>query len=146
MFIIEFLLWTGILYWMHRLVHIIPFLRDFHMDHHRVVNKGEMGWHWNNLFLFNDTWDSTIDLWVTEVIPTLIFSWITGAWWLSIFYYLWAATIQEIIEHRSTFSIPILTSGKWHMIHHRYARLNFSVFIPVWDIIFRTYAKTSYTK
>jgi sterol desaturase/sphingolipid hydroxylase (fatty acid hydroxylase superfamily) len=138
----SFLFWTCLLYWLHRGVHHVPVLKDFHMDHHKVVNKGGMGWHWSNLFLFNDTWKSTVDLWITEVVPTLVFSAVTGEWWIAVFYYVWAAFIQEGVEHNPDFDILWLTSGKWHMAHHRRSRYNFGVFIPLWDILFGTYAET----
>jgi hypothetical protein len=141
-----FLIWTFMLYWVHRAAHKAPLIKHLHRDHHKYINTHSTSWHWNNLFLFNDTWKSTADLWITEVIPTLIFSYITGAWWISVFYYLWAALLQERIEHNSEFSIyPLLTSGKWHLIHHRNTKLNFGLFFPVWDMLFGT-QKTYETK
>jgi hypothetical protein len=137
-YLIIFLFWTLIIYWMHRLVHIIPILNDIHADHHRYVIKNEVRWHWSNLFLYNDTWLSTIDLWITEVIPTLIISWIFG-WWLFVAYYFWAAFIQERIEHNDNFNYYPLTSGRWHMNHHTSNNCNYGIFIPIWDILFRTH-------
>jgi sterol desaturase/sphingolipid hydroxylase (fatty acid hydroxylase superfamily) len=139
--VLVFLTWTFVLYWIHRVGHKIPFVNRFHQDHHLYINrKGGTTWHWNNLFLYNDTWMSTIDLWITEVIPTIIFSAITGYWWVFVFYYLWAALLQEIIEHNPKFDwYPFLTSGKWHLVHHRNQRRNFGLFVPLWDILFGTY-------
>jgi sterol desaturase/sphingolipid hydroxylase (fatty acid hydroxylase superfamily) len=77
---------------------------------------------------------------MTEVIPTVLFSFITGQWWIAILYYIWAALLQESIEHNARVNIPILTSGKWHLIHHK-NDLNYGLFVPVWDIIFRTYKR-----
>ena len=97
-YIIEFFIWTLCLYIIHRLIHYTSILRRIHYDHHRhIYLNNNSKWHWNNLFLFNDTWTSTLDLWITEVIPTLIFSYITGNWCISIFYYIWASLIQESI-------------------------------------------------
>lgn len=139
-YIFAFLFWTFCLYWIHRLGHKTKFIKTTHLDHHKFINvHGKTKWHWNNLFLFNDTWLSTFDLWITEVIPTLIFSWITGYWWISVFYYFWAALIQEIIEHNPNVNLPILTSGKWHLIHHQDPNKNFGLFTPLWDIVFRTH-------
>ena len=140
-YIVAFFTWTLCLYWIHRIGHRTPVVKTAHLDHHKFINiNGKTTWHWNNLFLFNDTWTSTVDLWITEVIPTLVFSWVTGHWWLSVFYYLWAALIQEVIEHNPKFSLyPFLTSGKWHLVHHRDPSKNFSLFTPVWDIVFKTY-------
>lgn len=137
-----FLSWTFVLYWIHRAAHRSPLIKHLHRDHHKYINTHPTSWHWNNLFLFNDTWKSTADLWITEVIPTLLFSYVTGAWWISVFYYLWAALLQETIEHNSNFSIyPWLTSGRWHLVHHRNPKLNFGLFFPVWDILFGTCRK-----
>jgi sterol desaturase/sphingolipid hydroxylase (fatty acid hydroxylase superfamily) len=138
-----FLLWTFVLYWIHRVVHRIPFVNDFHQDHHQYINKNNgTTWHWNNLLLYNDTWKSTADLWITEVVPTLLFSYVTGYWSIFVFYYLWAALVQEVIEHNNKFDwYPFLTSGKWHLVHHRNQRRNFGLFIPLWDILFSTFKR-----
>jgi sterol desaturase/sphingolipid hydroxylase (fatty acid hydroxylase superfamily) len=126
------------LYWIHRIGHNFPVIRTIHMHHHRFILQHNTIWHWSNLFLFNDDWTSTLDLWITEVIPTFLFSLLTGQWWILVFYYVWAAFIQETIEHNKNFNIPILTSGKWHLIHH-HSKFNYGLFTPLWDIIFRTY-------
>jgi len=128
------------LYWIHRLVHLTPIFRSIHLHHHTFIISHKTKWHWSNLFLFNDDWTSTLDLWLTEVIPTVLFSLITNQWWIGILYYIWAAFIQETIEHNEKFNIPVLTSGKWHLIHHRSA-FNYGLFTSVWDIIFRTYTR-----
>ena len=127
------------LYCVHRLGHITPIIQKIHWHHHKYANTNNLGWHWNNLFLFNDTWISTLDLWITEVIPTIIFCIITGQWWLCIFYYIWAAFIQESIEHNVNIDLPLMTSGKWHRIHHKMHNKNYGLFFPHWDILFRTY-------
>lgn len=137
---IYFLIWILILYWIHRIIHKFAYLQKWHRDHHRYINQfGSQGWKWNNLLLFNDTKDSTIDLYITEVIPTFIFSWITGQWWIFIFYYCWAAILQESLKHNKNINIPFFSFGKWHLIHHQNPKKNFSLFFPIWDIIFNTY-------
>jgi sterol desaturase/sphingolipid hydroxylase (fatty acid hydroxylase superfamily) len=145
-YIFIFIIWTLYLYAIHRVIHHIglqffPVAFNAHADHHRYINTHEQTtWHWSNLFLFNDTWTSTLDLWITEVIPTLIFSLVTGHWWVSVFYYLWAAFVQEIVEHNPKFDLyPFLTSGKWHLIHHRNTSVNYGLFLPIWDIMFGTF-------
>jgi sterol desaturase/sphingolipid hydroxylase (fatty acid hydroxylase superfamily) len=145
--IFYFLSWTLLLYWIHRIAHKIDFLKKYHFDHHNFIlkklrnNQIPTQWHWSNLFLYNDTIKSTIDLWFTEVIPTILFSLITGQWWIFIFYYLWAALVQEIIEHNPKINYPILTSGKWHLMHHTTGNKNYGLFFPLWDFIFNTNLK-----
>lgn len=145
-YFVIFLAWTLCLYVIHRAIHAhgrkyFPLAFKAHADHHRYINVNHgTSWHWNNLLLFNDTWLSTLDLWITEVIPTIIFSWITGHWWIAIFYYFWAALLQEQIEHNPKFDFyPFITSGKWHLVHHYNVSANFGLFFPIWDIIFKSY-------
>ncbi len=140
MIVLYFLLWTFALYWIHRVAHKIEVIQTYHADHHKYINTyGMQGWRWNNLFLYNDTRNSTIDLYLTEVIPTFLFSLFTGQWWIFILYYIWAAFFQERYEHDNTVDWPLFTSGKWHLIHHNDSSKNFGLFFPLWDIIFRTY-------
>lgn len=94
---------------------------------------------WKNAFLYFDSWSSTVDQWLTEVIPTLLFCAVTGQWWLAAFYYVWAGFIQEGIEHNPKVDLyPILTSGRWHLVHHKSDSKNFGVFFPIWDWLFGT--------
>lgn len=136
--LIYFLLWTFVLYCIHRLVHVIPFFKKYHMDHHKVVVLNKSKWELNNLLLYNDTKYSTVDLWITEVVPSFLFSLITGQWWVIVFYYFWAALLQEKIEHNQNLKIPFLTSGRWHLAHHRNMSYNYGLFIPLWDKLFKT--------
>jgi sterol desaturase/sphingolipid hydroxylase (fatty acid hydroxylase superfamily) len=140
-YLFYFFLWTFMIYWMHRIVHLVPYVRKIHGDHHAQVSQETIrGLHWSNLFLFFDSWKSTADQWITEVIPTFILCYITGQWWLMIFYYIWAAFIQESIEHNEKFDLyPFITSGRWHLIHHRHPSSNYGVFFPIWDVLFGTW-------
>ena len=120
------------LYWLHRATHRLPILGHYHADHHSFINKNLKKsvvnkWHWSNLFLFNDNLNSTIDLWLTEVLPTIVFSIVTGQYWLIAFYYAWAAFIQEPIEHNPKFDVPLLLSGRRHLIHHKQANKNYGL-------------------
>jgi sterol desaturase/sphingolipid hydroxylase (fatty acid hydroxylase superfamily) len=142
-----FLTWTLVLYVIHRIVHVTPILKKIHWEHHRYISirlrsinheKTLTEWHWNNLLLFNDNVLSTIDLWITEVIPTLIFSYLTGQWWISIFYYIWAAFLQESLEHNPRLNLYPFTSGIWHLQHHKNYKKNYGLFHPLWDRIFQT--------
>jgi len=138
--IIYFLVWTLLLYWMHRAAHVVPFLKTYHLGHHQFIVKNEPTWHWTNIFIFQDNKVSTIDVWLTEIIPTLLFCYITGQWWIAVIFYIWSAFIQEAIEHNRKFNIfPISTSGKWHLVHHFSGPYNYGIFHPFWDMLFRTY-------
>jgi sterol desaturase/sphingolipid hydroxylase (fatty acid hydroxylase superfamily) len=141
--IILFLAWTLLIYIVHRLAHIIPSIKELHfMHHHYISTHGATGWHWSNLFFYQDDYFSTYEIYITEVIPTFLFCLFTGEWWIFLFFYVWSAFIQENIEHNIKFDMyPFLTSGKWHMVHHNVGEYNFGIFTPIWDILFDTYRK-----
>lgn len=139
--LLSFIVWTLLMYWMHRFAHVIPGLKDLHFAHHRYISSNPPPqWHWSNLFIFQDNWTSTAEVLVFEFVPTAIFCWFTGDWWILIFYYCWSAAIQEHIEHNPKFNIyPWLTSGQWHLLHHARGTGNYGLFTPVWDLLFGTY-------
>jgi sterol desaturase/sphingolipid hydroxylase (fatty acid hydroxylase superfamily) len=140
-YIIVFLIWSFTLYWIHRGIHKIniPYVSEFHWDHHKQVTQNKVKWHWSNIFLFNDTWKSTIDFWITEVIPTFIICIITNHWWIFCIFYIYASFIQERIEHNKHINFfPLLSAGKWHLIHHNNHKVNFGAYTPIWDIFFNT--------
>lgn len=119
---------------------MIPYFKQIHADHHKQISDNTYdGLNWKNLFLYFDSPKSTLDQWYTEVIPTMIMSLFFG-WWLFVLYYIWAAFIQEAVEHNPKFNFyPIITSGKWHLMHHKDNSKNFGVFFPIWDILFKTW-------
>ena len=139
-YVIVFLVWTFTIYWMQRLANVWSFMRKYHVDHHKQVTQATIqGLNWRNALLWFDSWESTVDQWLTEVIPTIIISCVTGHYWLLFAYYIWAGFIQEAVEHNKRINLyPFLTSGKWHLIHHEFPNKNYGVFIPLWDIVFRT--------
>lgn len=134
--IVVFLCWTLMLYLIHRLVHI-PYLYGLHKHHHEFISKNGTSWQWSNLFLFTDDMKSTLDMWVMEIIPTILFCIVFGNWWLLGFYYVWAAFLQDTIEHSNLNWYP-LTSGAWHLKHHENPKMNFGMFHPLWDKVFKT--------
>ena len=137
----QLITWSFVLYVCHRLGHSVSFLWYYHKDHHiQVSSLTNKGYHWSNYFLFFDTWKSTLDQWLIEIIPTILLSLLFKDFTLCILYYIWAVFIQERIEHNSNFNIyPILTSGKWHLEHHGDYSKNYGVFTPIWDIFFQTH-------
>lgn len=133
-------LWTLLLWSMHFLSHHTQFLWKFHLAHHEEVLNGIGNPDWRNLFLWFNTFEVTMDQWLIEVIPTLVLAYAFNAYWLIMFYYVWAACIQESIRHNPEFNLmPFLVSGKYHLIHHRNSSKNFGVYTPIWDMLLGTY-------
>lgn len=144
---VEFLAWTLMLYWIHRLAHRVPVIKRIHFGHHKFIRcHRPPRWHWSNVLLFQDDWISTLDVWITEIVPTVLFCWITGAWWIAVAFYLWSALVQEQIEHNPKFDCyPWLTSGTWHLQHHANGVCNFGIFVTLWDRVFGTFQPRPHT-
>ena len=139
MFIVYFLLWTLVLYWVHRAVHKLPYLKDIHKEHHRyVVRSKESGIALRHLLLVHKSKDYTIDLWITEVIPTIVFSLLTGQIWILIVYYVWAALFQTSTKYDSNFDVFPITWGSWTLLHYRHNSNNFGSVFSLWDRLFKT--------
>jgi sterol desaturase/sphingolipid hydroxylase (fatty acid hydroxylase superfamily) len=137
-------MWTLMLYWLHRAIHSAPNpIQKFHRHHHKmaVYSNDKLKWRWNNLFLYQDDFKTTADFWITEVIPTTIFCFATGHWWILAFHYLWSALIMENLEHNLKIDGFPLSFGKWHMQHHYNPSNNYGLFIGWWDFIFGTYKR-----
>ena len=146
-YLFYFMLWTFMLYWLHRLAHSrVSVLTHYHRQHHGFIAQNQPRWHWSNLLLYQDNWPSTIDVWLTEVVPTLLFCWLFDCWFIMIAFYLWSALVQEQIEHNREFNLfPFITSGKWHLVHHAKGRYNFGIFHPIWDLVFGTYRSVTHS-
>jgi sterol desaturase/sphingolipid hydroxylase (fatty acid hydroxylase superfamily) len=63
------------------------------------------------------------------------------SWYILLFYWCWAALLQEKLEHNPNVNVFGCTFGKWHLEHHRTPNKNFGLFFPVWDKIFKTESK-----
>jgi len=138
-YIAIFLAWVLVLYCAHRICHVIPFLKKIHLYHHDFINTSQPQWDWKNIFLWTNDFGETMDLWVTEGIPTLAFCTVTGHWWIFVWWWIWAGLIEQFIEHNPKFDVPFLSAGKHHLQHHKYYNVNYSTFFPLWDWVLGTY-------
>lgn len=137
--LLVFFVWTLLLYLMHVLAHTLPFLKRIHAAHHKTIKFNNSNkWHWNNLLLYNDNWISTVDLWISDIFPTLVVAIVFNAWWVAVVYYVWAAFFQESLEHNMQVNFYPFTCGQWHMRHHQNPKCNYGLFFPIWDKLFRT--------
>ena len=45
------------------------------------------------------------------------------------------------VEHNPNVYLPPFSAGKTHLVHHEDWTKNYSLFFPIWDIVFGTYRK-----
>ena len=143
MYFIELLgyfpLWTLLIYCTHRLAHSIPALWHFHQAHHAVSYDGkwEFSW-WNLIGWFND-WRSTLDQWLTEIIPTILYILLFhDAWPIAVLYYIDSFLSEGITDHNPRIAVPGLAMGRYHLAHHADMTMNFDLYTHFWDWVFGT--------
>ena len=139
MFVLYFFLWTLLLYVVHRLAHALPYIKKIHSEHHRYVMRNrDWGIKWQDLYLSRGANKVTLDLWFTEVIPTLLFCAVTGHWWIFGAYYFWSAFYEKATKYNRDVDVFLVTWGMWTLTHYRRNTLNFGGIFSLWDIIFKT--------
>lgn len=121
-------------YFTHRLLHM-PKLYKYHKQHHEYVNTVSLAAIW---FSFVDT---IIVISIILIPPYLLYmDHITFLQWIII------TTCHGFYEHSGfDLPIPILQlipfmkyGSKLHSLHHQKFNCNFSLYTPIWDIIFNT--------
>ncbi|WP_374650304.1 sterol desaturase family protein [Dongia sp.] len=134
-----FLVWTGLLYGIHRLAHRWAPLWQLHRAHHEEVYDGSFEFAWTNLLFIYGSWRTTLDQWLCEIVPTIAFiAAVPRAWPLGILYLLDNIFAEGITDHNPRISPPLLAMGRYHLAHHKNSRVNFDGFTQFWDWVFRT--------
>lgn len=148
-FFLQFLLWTLLVYLMHRLAHWrskYNFLYQIHLTHHKVdyLNPVNRSFKWFYLLFYFGGLYETLDVILILTLPALIVYFInpnTGIY-LLVFHYMYEVFLSEgFLDHNPNVTGSItryLSWGKYHLGHHRNWKKNYSLMITLWDYIFGT--------
>ncbi len=133
-------------YWYHRLLHKKPFYKDHHLLHHRSVTTNP-----NTGFSF--TLAERFSYSLLFVIPILAASIFNVLCIPSLFLYLLVFDLVNAIGHFNYEYFPqwyiksklrfFIYSASFHALHHKHFHTNFSLFMPIFDLWFKTYDKDS---
>ncbi|WP_343564317.1 sterol desaturase family protein [Kiloniella sp. b19] len=134
-----FLVFTFVTYWTHRIAHCWKPLWYLHEAHHSVPYKGEYEFSLLNLVGWYNDWRSTLDVWVTEVLPMagLVLLW-PATWPLAVLFYIDNVLSEGLTDHNPRINIPGLAMGKYHIEHHKDMSVNFDGYFRLWDKVFGT--------
>jgi len=145
-----FLLWTLVIYFIHRLAHIrhrFNFLYHIHRHHHRVNYLREnRGFKWHHFIFFFGSFYESLDVWLMMTLPALgLFIWLPAyGICILVFHYLYEVFLSESqLDHNAAITGEVtryFSWGSYHLGHHRNIRYNFSLMITLWDTIFKTRA------
>ncbi|MEJ0062639.1 MAG: sterol desaturase family protein [Alphaproteobacteria bacterium] len=150
-FAAAFFLSTFFSYWMHRLAHVHKPWNPLwinHKPHHQIKydeHTPVMVYDWREFIFWFGTWKQTLDVWITDTIPTILAACIIGGagWYILAFHYFYHVFLSGgLLEHNVKIKGPItriLACGQFHMQHHRKFDRNFGFVIGLWDYVFRTY-------
>ena len=146
-----FLLWTFVIYWMHRFSHVRwrwnP-LWKVHRAHHlhpylRCYEPA--GWpkvgQW---FLWLGDWQSSLDVIVQMTIPLLVIAWFMPDVGLPLlaFHYIYEVFLSENqLDHNPKITGRVtrwFAWGDFHLQHHVHPKQNIGLMITLWDRLFGT--------
>jgi sterol desaturase/sphingolipid hydroxylase (fatty acid hydroxylase superfamily) len=149
LFILLFMIWTLLVYIVHRLAHIrhrFNFLYHLHLYHHKInylsAENRQFRWYYI-LFYFGGVYE-TLDVVCMLTIPALIVYSIfpvLGVYLLLLHYayevFLSEGTLDHNPEIRGKVT-KVFAWGKYHLAHHKSWKYNYSLIITLWDWVFQT--------
>ena len=149
LFVTLFLLWTLLVYLMHRLAHIrhrANVLYYFHVAHHKVdyLKERNRKFKWYYLLFYFGGIRETLDVILILTIPLLIVCFIYPplAVFLIGFHYIYEVFLSEgLLDHNPSVKGKVtqfFSWGNYHLTHHKTWRYNFSLMITLWDYVFKT--------
>jgi len=143
-----YLLWTLYIYWIHRLAHYKTkwnFLFYLHRDHHKLVLPQEIeAPTWYSYFFIRSTWKNTVDNFVSITLPLVILLFYDRSHGLPLFIYSYiyeTFLADGILDHNVHIKgkiCNIFAFGRFHINHHLNVKKNFSLYISIWDFVFKT--------
>lgn len=146
--VVVFLLWTFVVYFLHRLSHIkrkYNFLYHLHKVHHQI-NYQNGGSEFKIKFLFLNFGDIrlTLDIIVMLTIPLLCLTYFFPQQGVALLVYHYCAEVffsERMVDHNPNFkgvSTKFFAWGEYHLKHHKNPKVNYSFIITLWDKVFRT--------
>jgi sterol desaturase/sphingolipid hydroxylase (fatty acid hydroxylase superfamily) len=144
-----FLVWTLIMYALHRLGHVHSKRNPFwivHTAHHRIAyltrrpvnNWPKLAQFW----LWLGDWRTSLDVFITMTLPLILIAWVVPEYGipLLVFHYFYEIFLSEHrLDHNPYVSgaiTKVFAWGDFHLYHHAHPRKNFGLLITLWDRVF----------
>lgn len=144
-----FLLWTFLVYLMHRLAHIRHkhnLFHAIHLSHHKIdyLNANNRKFKWYYFFFYFGSLNATLDVLIMLTLPAFIVYFIYPPLgiYILIFHYLYEVLLSEgALDHNPAIKGRITSFfawGEYHLTHHKTWVSNYGLVITFWDTIFKT--------
>lgn len=141
--------WSLCNYSIHRIGHYksrFNPLFKIHLAHHKEKYPNGNGLlpEWKNFFLWFGNWRSSLDIVITLILPALLIYILdpeTGKWLLAFVYLYEVFCSENLLDHNPSIKGPVtqfMAWGDFHLMHHKYPRTNYGLYITLWDHVFDT--------
>lgn len=143
-----FLLWTCIIYWLHRISHI-KHVRNplwiIHRAHHRLPYFSSAPRYApspGQFFFWLGNWKESLDVILVMTIPLILLTiaFPSQGACLLVFHYLYEVFLSEsVLDHNPYLKGPwtrFFAWGSFHLVHHVQLQKNFCLMITLWDHVF----------
>jgi len=114
-------------YWIHRIIHRTPFLKEhLHLTHHSAFDLVLI-----DLF-YIDIKENLLYLFVTGLCP-LLFIHVNMVEYLIVNLLIFYHALYTHSETKDKFILPLFIDSNYHKYHHQIGKGNYSVLFPIWD-------------
>lgn len=122
-----FLLVDTIFYWVHRITHRTPFLKEIlHSTHHQSYNLVPLD------LIYIDHKEHILYTILVLIIP-LLFIKISSIEFLMVNSIIYYHAIMTHSETNKNFILPLFINSNYHKYHHQIGRGNYGILFPIWD-------------
>jgi sterol desaturase/sphingolipid hydroxylase (fatty acid hydroxylase superfamily) len=150
-FLATFLVWTLIMYGMHRLSHANHRRNPLwwiHTAHHRIpylsrppVSRLPV---WPQFVLWLGNWRASLDVLISMTLPLVLIALLVpqyGVPLLVLHYFYEIFCSEYLLDHNPRIRgwiTRVFAWGDYHLHHHAHPRRNFGLLITLWDRVFKT--------
>lgn len=144
-----FLLWTFLVYWMHRAAHVrskYNFLYKLHLSHHRInyLKEENRAFKWPQLFFYFGSFSASLDVLIMLTLPAFMTFAVFPQYGIYIlaFHYIYEVFLSEgTLDHNPKIKGKVtrfFAWGEYHLSHHEKWNCNYGLTITFWDLVFGT--------
>lgn len=114
-------------YWIHRIIHRTPFLKEhLHLTHHSAFDLVP------NDSLYSDCYENCLYLFVTGLCP-LLFIHVNMVEYLIVNLLIFYHIVYSHSEIKDKPILPLFIDSNYHKFHHQIGKGNYAVLFPIWD-------------
>jgi sterol desaturase/sphingolipid hydroxylase (fatty acid hydroxylase superfamily) len=125
--IFYFLITDALYYWVHRIIHRTPILKNmFHLEHHEAIHLLPLD------IYYTGYKETLLFILIIHMVP-LLFIHLNLIEYLIILFILSYHSYYTHADIKDKFILPLFISSNYHKKHHTIGGGNYSLFLNIWD-------------